>query len=241
MRPAPPVTLRVLALGLFGLLALSGLIWLDLSLNGVLAPDGGPDDGEVQGLQPLASIDQLDAVDLEMEHPREVHGGAAAVGRPSTKQIVSGVLADADSGLSLADHTVILSWHPTDDAPTKVKTRTDAGGLFRFELQPPWWKMGRYYNAQVLDPVGREVFRGLLLLASEVSLVVERRPRLQGRLETQPPIDYDGVLLRVWTPPAQALETELLCGETHLGPDGSFSVENEETEASCGLVLVFAV
>ena len=242
MSPAPLLSTRILhilALSLALLAAVTCLLWLNRGL-GRGAAGNEPASTLAEGVRPNIGAPSLPPTEEGGEDARRAHDTPIPEGRPNPKQVVSGVLADADSGLSLSEHLVILSWHPTDDAPTKVESRTDAGGNFRFELRRPWWKMGRYYNAQVLDPSGREVFRGQLLLASEVSLVVHRRPVLRGRLETQPPIDYEGVLLRVWTPPAQALETELLCGETRLAPDGSFVVEIDEPVRSENLMFVFA-
>jgi hypothetical protein len=153
---------------------------------------------------------------------------------------VNGLLADARSGLPLPGHTVILAWHPTDDPPLKATTVTGPNGEFALELAGEHWKTGRYYGAQVLDPLGHDLFRGLILLQSELSLEVEPRQVLAGRLETKPAIDYPGVLLRVWTPPAQALATQLLCGEVRLSADGSFSLPIDEPVPSDELLLVFS-
>src|SRR6185503_8007094 len=99
---------------------------------------------------------------------------------------VNGLLADARSGLPLPGHTVILAWHPTDDPPLKATTVTGPNGEFSLELAGEHWKTGRYYGAQVLDPLGHDLFRGLILLQSELSLEVEPRQVLAGRLETKP-------------------------------------------------------
>ncbi len=188
----------------------------------------------------------IEVVDEDQASPRasaERRSEAPALVEPAeTIQplVVSGLLADERSGLPLASHTLILAWHPTDDPPRKATATTGTNGEFRFELAGEHWKTGRYYSAQVIDPHGQELFRGLLLLQSELVLPVAPRPVLAGVLKTQPPLDYPGVLLRVWTPPAQALPTQLLCGETRLSADGSFSLAIDEPVPSDELLLVFS-
>ncbi len=181
------------------------------------------------------------AAEQAPDNERHAIAGTPEPREPDAQPLrVSGLLADARSGLPLAGHTVILAWHPTDDPPLKATTITGPNGEFAFELAGEHWKTGSYYGAQVLDTQGRDLFRGLILLQSEVSLEVEPRPVLAGRLKTNPPIDYPGVLLRVWTPPAQALATQLLCGEVRLSADGGFSLPIDEPVPSDELLLVFS-
>jgi len=167
---------------------------------------------------------------------------AGHLARPAAEDAVQivGTVSHAASGLPLVRHVVTLAWHPTDDPPTKATALTGSNGEFALRLPGGYWSPGHFYWASVTSPEGERVFRGTVPLQNPLEILVLDKPLVRGRLETDPPLDYGGVRVRVWAPEVQAISTQLLCGTAMLDEEGRFEVGIDEPVACTRLQLVFS-